>query len=149
MYGRYDEKILAQTPFLYDRKKKNHTWVGKNAFDYCNSEDEFLSVLDNEASSALLWETGKMHFQIGTRETPKDMDNFFRAVELISFDLQFSRILEGKRKVSQLFIDRLAAPARDIYSEYEKLSKEDSPDGRYAKAVVEAIRERPTIKYFE
>ncbi|MBW2981052.1 hypothetical protein KY360_06570 [Candidatus Woesearchaeota archaeon] len=150
VYGGKDEVNLACTPIgMRTRTQKSHTYVSQNAFIFCDDEDELLSLLDNEASTAILWHKGKMHFPIRYKALASDFDNYFKVVELVSFDAQFTNILKGKRKVSSAYLDRFTPPAKDLFAEVVGRSKQNIPDAPYLGVVVESIRARPTISYFE
>lgn len=148
-YGSHPDSVtLANSIWLYGHGHKNHTWISEMAFKLCETQDEFFSLLDNEASSTYLREKGKMHFRL---KQPKfeDIDNFYKTVEVISFDLQFSKILEGKRKVRRSHLMDYTTNAKELFSSLKQLAKSDHPDSQQAQAVIDAIRQRPTIQYFE
>lgn len=137
---------LANSMWLYPHGQKNHTWISDDAFKYCKTEDDLFSLLDNEASSTYLRETGNIHIRL---PQPSDPDVMVTAVELLSFDYQFTQILNGRRKVSADFMLSFIPPAKELFSYFKDLSTSNHPDNLVAKSIVDTFRSRPTIQYFE
>lgn len=149
VYATNEEWVhLATILNLYEIGKKNPVWISDKAFEWF-TEDEFLSLLDNEASHAIAWEKQKMHLPIRPDYMFPNKEDFMRVLELASFDIQFSKIEKGKRRVRQKYIDSFTEGAKEIFSYFIELGKKDTLDGQYARELVEVIRARPTIKYFE
>lgn len=111
------------------------------------SEDEFRSVLDHESYHAVWGQKGLLGLKRPVREdeiASKKISGL--AFELLSFDYQYVQIREGKRKVSYKFVRNVGIGYLSLRRDLEKISKEDSNDGRFAKLVLDSLQTEKYIK---
>jgi len=146
-YGKGGGVGLATTMNL-NKGGKNIAWVSEHAFRIGKGEDDFFSCLDNEASTAFYHETGRIHFTIPPcKNNSEQIMN--KALELVSFDYQFEQILNGKRKVSDDYLERVSGMAKGFYSDLKELAESDVEDSECARILVDVIKNRSTRRFFE
>jgi len=158
-YGLRIKGIRARafaTTDIVKRGTKPNCYVDSICFDpnFITSEDELLSLLDNESSHA--HESATNQLKIKSTGINIDYENKVlayvyekepklakKASELFSFDLQFQRIISGERKVSDKFIGGMISYYRALYDHFKSLSKEKSIQGDFAKIILNSQNVSP------
>ncbi|GAF71404.1 unnamed protein product [marine sediment metagenome] len=132
--------------------KKGLMYINSTAFEFCRSEDELLSGLDNEIFTARALHKGDAHITTISRPNPAigEMSKalFHLQCEALSFDLQFTYIENGKRKVSDFFLEGARSSARGLIKKLFEIAESGTVDGEYAQGILATLGRRPTIKYF-
>ncbi|MBW2982180.1 hypothetical protein KY343_04845 [Candidatus Woesearchaeota archaeon] len=132
--------------------KKGLVYINSTVFEFCRSEDELLSGLDNEVFTARAMYKGDAHIKTIKRPNPAigEMSEalFHLQCEALSFDLQFTYIENGKRKVSDFFLEGSRMSARTLMRKLIKIAESGTVDGEYAKGIITTLARRPTAKYF-
>jgi len=153
-YGKGKGYVLATTDQIYGPElRRVPTWINDHAFRLCQTADEFYSMLDNEASSALFFHERMFHQEYGAYvqkygisfSRDRDKAGF---LELVSFDIQLYNIHTGLRKVSPGFMKIALPGARGLYGHFQQMTKENTRDGMLAKELLKVVDARPTAKYF-
>jgi len=124
--------------------------VSRDAFEVTQSEDELFTVLDNESVNADLYFSGNIYLIELEEDLNLNSDYLFNlALEVLGYEKEFYNIEIGIRKVSPGFLRGVDAPAKSAYAELLQFSRLNNDDGKFAKAVIDAIESRPTLKYFK
>ena len=142
---------LMGTPYFGEKGKgmKSTVYVGRGVFNLWDSLDEICSGLDNESFHAQHWHKQTVHLLI-----PKmDMSTLSQYAsklfsEIASFDKQFHYIATGKRKVRPKYIQMTTNAARKLYAQLIALTKQNTPDGQFARGIRYVIEKRPSAIYF-
>ncbi|MBI2581409.1 hypothetical protein HYV85_06445 [Candidatus Woesearchaeota archaeon] len=141
-------KALMATPYFGVQGVPLETHVSSTAFGIAQSQGEILSLLDNESSTAHLFHKGEIHMEV-KQPSVINPDMFSLISELLSFEKQFYNIETGRRSVSESFIAKFRSPARLLYKKVEMAALGKGPDAEFARYAIEAIQNRPTLKYFK
>ena len=139
--------LMIATPYFGKNGEKIDAYVSRKTFEHCESQDELLSALDNEAYHAGWQETGNVHLNPGIPEI-KDYNLGWIMHELFSFDLQFKGIYYGHRKVRNQFIKGSYGGARVLFQELEKVCEEGSERSSDAKRIFNCLLAQPTAQFF-
>ena len=142
------DEMYAATP-VFNLSGRNETYVNNPAFEHCKKEDDFFSLIDNEASHAMLFFARQAHLPIPPFPDGADVDVWNKTIELLSDDYQFSQIHNGRRKVSEHFQKKCVDTSQVLFADVKKIAEGSSAEGDYARKIVDLIRKQPTRHYFE
>lgn len=137
------------TPFLGQREVPLTSYFFNDVFNYCLTEDELLSCLDNESFHAFMFHKGKAHIKTDLPDkNPPNQLVFDLMSELYSFEKQFFFIEARKRRVRKEFVELILPPAKVLYDKLIELTRQEDRDGAFARAIKRALESRPTLPYF-
>ena len=127
--------------------EKPDVYIGRGPFKHVNTLDEMLSLFNNESAHAEQSHTRIMHMGIPDADgiSPYSLN---LAIEIVSFDKQFLQIVNGKRKVSPHFINKMYEVANGLYRQVRQKMFEGGRDGEFSSDLIDIMHERPTIRYF-
>lgn len=151
----YEASPFQDTAMLTLRKGLHeHTpvYVARLAFDSAYVDDDFRSMLDNEAFNAVQEWNGYLDVsKFGIKDSTEPSDKLFRYLsELLSYENQFHEIETGSRKVSLKFLDSEVKTSKRLYSGFLRFSETAvAPDRRLCREIIDLLEARPTIKYFK
>ncbi|MBW2966024.1 hypothetical protein KY342_02895 [Candidatus Woesearchaeota archaeon] len=140
-YGDIEEgKQLQALAYTKGKKgERSKCFISKRLLRHARSEDELKSMIDNESFHAYATLILRLPFTI--KETgDESKDVVLLALETMSFDYQFQLIDKGKRKVRHEFATKFGKEYHNVYNNLKRISKVDSIDGRYAKAILDNLR---------
>ncbi len=137
------------TPFLGQREVPLTSYFFNDVFNYCLTEDELLSCLDNESFHAFMFHKGKAHIKTDLPDkNPPSQLVFDLMSELYSFEKQFFNIESGKRKVRKEFVELFFPVAKVLYQRLLEIASQEDRDGAFARAIQQVLESRPTLPYF-
>ncbi len=110
------------------------------------TEDQVLSTLDNEAYHADFYFKREVHLKPTIVPTDPKVISLYH--ELVSFDLQYRQILNGKRKVGPEFLRGVIPGARRLFKQLEGIAEEESERAREARAIYNMLLPQPTFQLF-
>jgi hypothetical protein len=136
--------VFATTPSFNDRQPAK-VYIEK-LIKKAQNEDQVLSTLDNEAYHADFFYNREVHLQPRIIPTNPKVISLFH--ELLSFDLQYRQILNGKRDVGPQFTQAMSVGARRLFKELESIAEEESEQAREARAIYNMLLPQPTFQFF-
>ncbi len=148
-YSTLEDSPLMVTPRFGMSYVKLSVFVSKYAFEFASSQDELLSLLDNEAFTAYFTHTQRVRFSTDFPEGLPNPSSLDLILEVYSFEQQFFYIENGRRDVSVDFVYNMMRPAQFLYWKVEELAALGTIDAPFAQAALNALEKQPTNYYFK
>ncbi len=153
----YGIDLTAVAATYSDRPfKKSDCYISELGFDtkVVMKENEFKSLLDNEAYHAHRMLTGQLVLSkkgVTEKELDKILKNadkelIYKSEELLSFAHQYRQIQDGKRKVRQRFVNNTFRGMLELYELFENISQEKSYNGKYAQVILNTCPKIEKVK---
>lgn len=156
-YGKYNagEKVIPLScTEISAVGKKPRCYISERAFEIARTEDEIKSMLDHESIHAA-YTSGRVPINYNIKDLDITKEKATEAIkkaskeisgmahETLAFDAQLFYIVNGRRKVSQEFMNRLG-PAVLLRQELQKISERQDNEGLYARIILNTLHVKMT-----